>query len=58
MVLDTKRQKALVPDQQKRQQHHDVGAGGEQTEEEQRMQLELQLQQDVSSSLVRRCQLV
>ena len=58
MVLDTKRQKALVPDQQKRQQPHDVGAGGEQTEEEQRMQLELQLQQDVSSSLVRRCQLV
>ena len=51
MVLDTKRQKTLVPDQQKRQYHHDIGAGVEQTEEEQRMQLELQLQQDVSSAL-------
>ena len=53
MVLDTRNQKSRAPDPPKQQYQHDGGAGGEYTEEEQRMQLELQLQQDVSCSVVR-----
>ena len=48
LVLDSRRQN--VPLKAKKQNHYqpDSGAGGEISEEEQRMQLELQLQQDVS----------
>ena len=49
LVLDTRRQNVPLKDRKQNHYQPDSGAGTDISEEEQRMQLELQLQQDVSS---------
>jgi hypothetical protein len=48
LVLDTRHQNVPFKDRKQNHYHPDSGGGADVSEEEQRMQLELQLQQDVS----------
>lgn len=48
LMLDTRRQNVPLKDRKQNHYQPDSGAGADISEEEQRMQLELQLQQDVS----------